>query len=191
MKNTHDTREGWLTEAVRTLDERLLKPRDKSMPRFRVSCGIPVGKRSHIGQCHDKVNSSDEHYEMFVCPSQDEPVRVLDILLHEMVHAVVGIEAGHKGPFRELALSLGLQGKMTATHAEPGTKLHVELSEVAQGLGPYPHKALKKAERRAKPSGWVRYRSPMEETFKVVVSGKSVETFGAPKDPWGNEMEPM
>jgi hypothetical protein len=62
---------------------------------------------------------------------------VLATLVHELVHASVGTECGHKGPFRTLALALGLAGKMTATVAGP--ELLALLGALALELGPYPH----------------------------------------------------
>ena len=57
-----------------------------------------------------------------------------------MVHATVGTDKGHKGPFKKLATRLGLIGKMTATVASP--ELKTRLDAMAAELGPYPHAAM-------------------------------------------------
>jgi hypothetical protein len=41
------------------------------------------------------------------------------VLAHELVHATVGIGAGHKKPFKQCALKIGLQGPMRSTTAGP------------------------------------------------------------------------
>jgi hypothetical protein len=76
-------------------------------------------------ECWSNLASADNTTEIFICPSQSEPVAVLAILLHELVHAAVGLECGHKGAFKRVALALGLEGKMTATY--PGVKLASDL----------------------------------------------------------------
>ncbi len=47
------------------------------------------------------------------CQLESTPNR--HVLLHEMIHAAVGIDAGHKGPFKRAAIAVGLAGPMTAT----------------------------------------------------------------------------
>lgn len=192
-KTAHTTREGWLMDVAALLDEEFFKGRGYDMPKsWRVSCGFPKSTNGRaIGQCWDKTASADETYEMFICPTLGEAIEVAATLLHEMIHAAVGIEEGHKGMFRKLAKEFGLAGKMTATYAEEGSDLHKQLEVFCGRVGKYPHAAMSKKRKPAKPNPWVRYVSINEETFKVVVNEKRVEEFGAPRDPWGDEMEPV
>jgi hypothetical protein len=194
-RTTHTTREGWLLDAVALIDKAFFDDAGYTMPKkLAVSCGIPYGKASAIGQCWDPKVAADGTTHMFICPSMDEPVRVLDILLHEMIHAAVGIEEGHKGAFRKLVKEFGLMGKVTATYAEPGSECHRRLARIATELGPYPHKAMVKRTNKKEGkggSGWIRLVSPQEEGYKLVISPKMIEEFGLPYDPWGNEMEPV
>ena len=47
-----------------------------------------------------------------------DPLEVAATLVHELVHILaVGVEEGHRGKFTKLAKAIGLEGKMTATHA--------------------------------------------------------------------------
>ena len=147
-KQRFATREEWLTEAMgelwavlgpHTLGGVVGKP-----PAVKVSCGFPLkrkGKGSHaLGQCWCKSASKGETFEIFVCPTQADPVEVLAILLHEFVHAAVGLECGHKGAFKRVAMLCGLEGKMTAT--VPGEGLRAILVGIAGLLGVYPHREL-------------------------------------------------
>jgi hypothetical protein len=57
-----------------------------------------------------------------------------------MIHAAVGVKAGHRAPFKRMALAVGLTGKMTATVPTP--ELADKLAELIDEIGPYPHSAL-------------------------------------------------
>ena len=78
--------------------------------------------------------------EIFVSPVLAEPIRVLDVLAHELVHAAVGNEHKHGKVFKRAALAIGLEGKMTQTRAGP--VLQERLAEVYQVVGAYPHAEL-------------------------------------------------
>ena len=138
-------REAWLKRAAKLLTPTLEAAGSPPPLNIRYSCGWPGvnkgGKR--IGECWASTASKDGHFEIFISPSIDDPLRVLDILLHEMVHACVGLECGHKGEFKRVAKSVGLKGKMTATHA--GEELKENLVNLCRELGEYPHAELKKA----------------------------------------------
>lgn len=190
--NSHTTREGWLLDAVARLDLKFFSENGYDLPeKMAVSCGFPRGVARAIGQCWDPKVCDDGTVQIFICPSIAEPTRVLDILLHEMIHAAVGIEAGHRGPFRKLAKEFGLSGKMTATVAEEGSELHRTLSSMADAIGPYPHAAMQKKAPKRGTNTWIRLRSIEDDTFKVVISPKIMEEHGAPRDPWGHEMVPI
>lgn len=137
------TREEWLMAAARALRPLFDEQGAAEYPRFRVSCGWPKGGRGKtIGQAWTPSASGDETAEIFISPKLESLVGygVLDTLLHELIHAVVGNEVGHKGPFKKLATAIGLSGKMTATFAEG--ELETRLLELAAPLGPYPHAEL-------------------------------------------------
>lgn len=190
--NRHINREAWLQAAMTELDKAFFAENGYKLPeRLEVSVGFARGSKKAIGICFDPVHSVEQATQMWVCPTQDEPTRVLDILLHEMIHASVGCEEGHKGLFRKLAKEFGLEGKMTATYVTEGTELHKRLASIATTLGPYPHKkmVLKPKEKGKGGSGWIRLVSPNDETYKVVISPKVLEEHGAPTDPWGDLME--
>jgi hypothetical protein len=64
--------------------------------------------------------SADGHFEIFIRPDLAHapdamPAQIAAILAHELVHAAVGIPAGHGKAFKRVALGLGLVGPMRAT----------------------------------------------------------------------------
>lgn len=140
----HDTREAWLREAVEQLGHLFHEATGQALPPVQVSVGWPGGRgdRSNvIGQCWHKDAARDGKHHIFISPVLDEAPRVLDVLAHELVHALDGNESGHKGRFAQWAKAIGLTGRMTATVASDD--LARDLARlVAWRLGAYPHGAL-------------------------------------------------
>lgn len=190
--NTLKYREEWLMESVKLFRPWFLERKVEIPQRVMISCGFPKGARGGhaIGQCWGANLTPDGTSHMFVCPTLIDPIEVLATTLHECTHAACGLECGHKGEFKRMAVSLGLQGKMTATYCAPNTPLHDALSQVAEVLGPYPHSKLTPIKKPKKESNWVRLMSPDNEEYTLVISQISIDEMGMPQDPWGNEMIP-
>lgn len=131
-------RQQWLERGVEALRNRFIGAGYTVPQHIRVSIGWPKRAAScgAIGECWATEASSDQHNELFVSPELTEGAHILDVLAHEMVHATVGTEAGHRKPFKRCALKIGLCGPMRATSATP------EFAAWAQALfgviGPYP-----------------------------------------------------
>lgn len=123
-------REQWLTDVA----EKFIRPHFANEgfgwpEAYRVSIGFPKGRgrgANAIGQCWSPTASADKTPELFISPEL-EPARAIDVLIHELVHAVVGIKSGHKGPFRIMAKGVGLEGKMTSTVAGAALAKLIEL----------------------------------------------------------------
>ena len=140
--NIHQTREAWLvaaTDAVRPWFAEAGKPLEAPV---RLAMGLPSvralsSKNRRVGECWSATASTDGTHEIFISPVLADPVDIVGTVIHELVHAAVGLEAGHKAPFKRLATSLGLTGKMTATTV--GDSLRDRLEPVLEALGPLPH----------------------------------------------------
>ena len=142
QSNTLRNREAWLielAEKLRGIFETNLAP----LPAvIRLSCGFTSkgGKGDVIGQCHHASSSADGATEIFVRPDIADALEVAAVVLHELVHAAVGVENQHNKVFKKLATSLGLVGKMKATKAgEVALKF---LRPIVEELGPFPHARL-------------------------------------------------
>lgn len=138
----YETREDWLNafiDAARPVFEAANAP----LPiNLRVSIGFTSRgmKGSRIGECWSSDASEDGHYEIFIKPTLDNSARICDVLTHELIHAAVGIPAGHGPAFKRVALALGLKGKPTATYGgEDWYRWSIPLIEA---LGPFPYGAL-------------------------------------------------
>jgi hypothetical protein len=82
--------------------------------------------------------------EIYISPVHSDPVEVLDTLTHELVHAVDDCKHRHGKEFKEIALAVGLQGKMREASAGPQLRLRLQsiATVMATELGPYPHAKL-------------------------------------------------
>jgi hypothetical protein len=150
------TREEWLNAAIAQFRP-WFADQGKPLPdKLRVTCGftstraLAGAKNQRIGECWYSPCSADGTTELIVSITLAEPVSTLAILAHELCHAALPIGVGHKGPFKQLATAIGLEGKMTATVAGPLFKQRA--AEIIEAIGPYPHGALNAAAQRKKQS---------------------------------------
>lgn len=164
-------REQWLTQATDMMRP-MFKHHGATIPdNVRVTCGFPSrgaakGAQQTIGQCFAQTMSADDHIEVIVSMTLDNPIRVLDVLAHELVHAAVGTECGHKGEFRRVALAIGLTGKMTATIAGP--ELTLELERISGALGAYPHGAIDLTKRKKQTTRMIKVTCSDKESCGMV-----------------------
>lgn len=123
----------WLEQAYQLLRREFLP---EAPERVTIAFGFPstggrISKNRRLGEYVDRFMQSlpdcpvnrgliSLHPRIF-----DNPSRVLDVLLHEMIHAATPGE-GHRGRFRILAKRVGLAGRMTATVAGPELKQRLE-----------------------------------------------------------------
>lgn len=192
LPKIHETREQWLRTAVTKLSEDIFGD-DYEVPEVRVSVGWPGGrgpKTNTIGQCWPGDSSADGVGQIFISPVLVDPIAVLETLVHELIHAInhKDGDTGHRTAFKRIADPIGLEGKLTATHAGP--ELADKLSMVSEELGEYPHAAINVADKpKVQKTYMLKFVSPTEPDFFVRMTASKLEEYGAPRDPWGNEME--
>lgn len=140
------TREEWLLDFHKSFVIKHFEHLDLVVPeKIKLSCGWPVSgglrtKRRVIGQCFNPQCSADGSHEIFISPWLADRHDVAATVVHEVLHAVVGTEHGHKGPFRSGMKVVGLEGKPTATTL--GEDLRDMLTNVFSDYPPYPHATL-------------------------------------------------
>ncbi len=138
------TREEWLLRATERMRFNLFARNGAEIPEVKVSVGFPAGSRptskhKTTGQYWPGTASTDGIAQVFISPIIDKPIEALEILAHELVHAVYPTD-GHGSEFGRLARAIGLEGPLTATVA--GEALKAELEVMAEGLGEFPHSAI-------------------------------------------------
>lgn len=114
------TREQWLNLALAAIRERMAATCELALPAdVRVSVGFPGGgsARKRIGECWPRARSASAVNEIFISPVLVDTGKLLEVLVHEAIHAADDCASGHKGAFKRAALAMGLVGKMPATTA--------------------------------------------------------------------------
>jgi hypothetical protein len=165
----------------------VFRKRGYTLPaKIRVSCGWPSKSiRKVIGQCFYTPASADETHEIFISPMLDDPMRVADVLVHELCHAAVGPGHGHGPVFKRCADSLDLGGKPTATEATPA--LVKWLAPLVKSRGKYPHAALQPVSGKKQSTRLLKAECPCCG-YTVRVTRKWADV-GSPLCPNGEEME--
>lgn len=183
------TREGWLLKAVELLIP-LLEQAGATQLRTRniaVSVGFPSKTiRKRIGECWaDRASENGGVNHMFIHPQLDDPVQVLGVLAHELIHADDNGESNHYGHFKNVARSLGLTGKLTETNVGPD--LEPVLKDIATELGPYPHVRLNLGSVKKQTTRLKKVACPKCD-YTIRVTDKWIDK-GLPTCPCGTKME--
>lgn len=144
-------REQWLNTAADAMRPYFAAHGYTIPQNVRVTCGWPSRsatsrRRRRIGECWSDAASAGRVFEIFISPTLSDPLEVAHVLAHELVHATVGLEAGHRGPFARLARAIGLEGPLTATVAGEAFIRWF----TAAGLPAYPHDAMTASNRDKK-----------------------------------------
>ena len=124
-----------------------------------------------LGVCFNRASSVNGVNEIFISPVLEDTSRVLDVLIHELIHAVDDCVHGHKGLFKQIALAVGLEGKMTSTVA--GEELQKKLKAIIDVVGEYPHSELKLSGKKQTTRNWKVACNCCEFSFRT--SRKNIE----------------
>lgn len=184
--STSEARQNWLEAAKKTIAAGFVSMGYEVPANIRVSIGIPKqrGKGKAIGQCWAATCTSDNHFEIFVSPVLQTSHEVFGTLVHEMVHAVVGLAAGHKGEFKTCALKMGLEGKMTSTTM--GSQLTGFCDWFTNYNGHYPAGGLIMQTVKKQATYLLKCECP-DCGYTARVTQKWIEVAGAPVCPCNNE----
>lgn len=140
----HVNREAYLEQAVlecRPFFDLYASPLPKTI---KVSCGLPsTAKRTGaIGECHSNNVLGERVVEIFVSPVLDKPIEVIEVLIHELCHALTNSKK-HAMGFQKYADALGLvplgSGKNAYKNTKGGANFLGMWNAVIESLGDYPH----------------------------------------------------
>ena len=187
------TREQWLIILVDIFRDSFRELGAPLPVRVKVSCGWPShGARSKkslsvAGECWSTQLSSGGFTEIFVSPMIDDSIQAGAVLVHELVHAGVGLEAGHKGEFSRVAVGIGLIGPMRST--KPSPELTGRLQTIINDIGSYPHASLSPMTNGRKKQGTRMLKVICPECgYTVRTTAKWIEA-GLPTCPCGTLMK--
>ncbi len=137
------TREEWLIQLCETFLWPLIEQHGGEKRPYRISVGFPKGSRGArgaIGQAWSPQCSADKTGEVFISPVLTD-FDAAHVALHELIHVSDQNVNGHKGPFKKIAVAVGLEGKMTAT--VPSVALGLRIRKWLSIMPAYPHAVLK------------------------------------------------
>jgi len=144
------TQDKWFRAATKQLlaiiKENEFALKTKTHPRARIR-EWPKPKNIMVQLARWLDNTGGEHWDsaysidgeltlIMLNVSQTNPIELLAVLLHELIHATIGNCWSHKAPFQRLAKGCGLLGPAGSTR--PGPALSRRLKEIAMDLGPIP-----------------------------------------------------
>jgi len=156
-------RHQWLEKALKALRVHFKSFGYDVPENIRVTIGWPKGGRKRIGECHYTANSTDKHFEIFISPELGQNSKygdhpVIEVIAHEICHTIAGYEAAHKAPFKKIATTIGLEGKMTSTL--PGPLMRVFIDQFEKEHGPYPAGAMLRSMIKKKKTYMIKCQCP-------------------------------
>jgi hypothetical protein len=107
----HTYAEVWLNEAVKLLRP-VFAESGYEIPPVHVSVGFstdgykPSAKKNTIGVCHASWMTMDGINEIYITPLVTEPVDVISLLVHELIHAVDDCKSNHGPGFQKISRAL-------------------------------------------------------------------------------------
>ena len=139
-------RQAWLMKAVDILKYDFWQI-GETIPKVEIEAAWPYGfeGETSLGCCSEKITLSKSGLQPFeyfisVSPWLSKGVKVLEVLVHELVHTVVGLHHYHDKEFCKVAAAIGLDdGGPTALAEEV---LRKRLKEISIQLGAYPEIGL-------------------------------------------------
>jgi len=190
MKNQLN-REQWLTEVAKLAEDAFNFAELQYPQSWRVACGFPCrnatgSTKRRIGECHSSTVSADGHFEMFISPVLGETKPAIKTLLHEMVHACIGTDKGHRAEFSQACKRLGFEGK--PTNAEPSDEVWAPFFEaVVEKIGEYPHATLTVNNKKKQSTRMIKVLCPCGCSARM--TRKWLEEVGPPVCGCGEQME--
>lgn len=138
--------EEWLDHAVSGLREYFARF-GHVVPPVLVNCGYgpfgyyPKRKNNHDGLCLAKRYSKDHINEIYIAPHITEPIEVMFVLAHELIHAVDDVFSLHGATFKEIARDLGMRECGNVRYVDYVRAIQ-EFAKIAEPLGRYPRSGI-------------------------------------------------
>lgn len=138
-----ETADAWLKQAVLALTP-IFDEEGYTVPPIRAHLGwTSAGLRTtRIGECWPKAATEDGMTSIFITTQMKSPVAVLDVLMHEMVHAVDDCTHKHGKEFAAIGRKVGLVGPPWRS-AGAGELLLQVLVKIADDLGHLPYSPIR------------------------------------------------
>lgn len=138
----HETPDLWLRQAVIEVAP-IFELVGYHVPEVRVALGWTSGgmRGTSIGECWSTRSSNDGINAIYLSTQLKTSVDVLDVLMHELVHAVDDCQHKHGREFSKIGKRVGLEGPPWRS-ASAGKELLSHLRAIAIDLGDLPYANL-------------------------------------------------
>ena len=157
--STSIIRHNWVEQALSSFRSHFASCGYTIPDNVRVSIGFTKGStHGTLGQCINKANSQDDHWELFISPivgvSGDpekdrlSTINILETIAHEMIHATVGLGCGHRGDFAVCAAAVGFTRPWRYTPA--GDKMLAVIEQIVRQQGLFPSGGIKLPKKQGK-----------------------------------------
>lgn len=185
FKRSTRSREEWLTAAAKIYEKEIGARLGERVQPFRVSTGYTGrGGVKRLGACWDKDASGDGHHEIFINPVLEKSADVLGVLLHQLLHATVGVDEKHGPAFMQMARSLDLHGRGENAIVCGDALLEFNRTELLPALGAFPHAKLEEAKSGVPKQGTRLIKCVCPQTGYVVRTTREwIDKYGPPLSP--------
>lgn len=173
-------REAWLHAATVEIAQHWAKQSVTVPADVHVSCGVPGGgsPRKRIGECWPRSRSKGNVNEVFINPVLSKSLEVLDVLGHELIHAVDDCQSGHGKMFTKISKTVGYTG---GKHSAAKAEMVAFFTTLVAQLGEYPHAAtILKTKSQKENTGLHKFACP-EHGDVLYSTAKMVSEYGMPR----------
>lgn len=138
MTALFETREEWLQAASVELRSVMLAETGLTIPNVRVGVGFTSGglRTNELGQTWARKASKDGINEITVRVTVNDPVDVLAVLGHELIHAALDCKGAHGKTFTRAHLAMGYVSDSKGCVL--GAELREAYAALTEALGDYP-----------------------------------------------------
>ena len=135
-----ETSEEWLTAAGDTLRPAIAQALGIQIPVPRYTVGFPAqGRKSNtLGETYPMSASRDGVNEIIIRITLTDPVEILGVLAHELIHVAMDCRYGHGKRFTAHFNRFGFIGSPVGHTMSPD--LRIKMAGLASALGEYPRR---------------------------------------------------
>ena len=139
-------KEQWLMIAYKKYIVPVFKSKGfTQMPSLNIGVTINTRNKKMLGACYDKKHMDDKTFPIMIQYKLHNRDAVLHVFIHEIIHAVVGLGAGHGKKFADACKLLGLKGTQSKRSkcTYTATTMNDEFKTLYKGvydMPEYPHK---------------------------------------------------
>lgn len=139
--------EEWLDKAVDGLREHFKKYGHK-VPEVLVSVGFShhgynpkINYSNYDGYCYSRHMSKANINEIYISPFFTEPIEIIFLLAHELIHSIDDCHSGHGARFKSIAKDLGMRESGELHHGKYFSAIKA-FEAIAEPLGRYPRNGV-------------------------------------------------